>query len=518
MKKFLLSAMAFVATMSANAQVFQMDAEAQGLSSDLSDVDAGKAWGSIEGAIQISNAFATQHKAVDCKNDDYTKVIIDGNEILTKGGIQGNDNPKDADGTGVGASLSAPVSGAVIALTAEKDGWVYIVAKLSTNKQYVVFEEGLPIGYKIAMENADARVTDGVLAVEFKGEGEFNNLSKDMEEYKDGMPWLIRKYLNEPEAESAGNGLGVFYFPVAAGCNYYASASGSKISWCGIYFSEKEATSVSLEGEGIAKALIGEGGNVPPVEEKVYSVIGTLNGNWDVDTDMKLEDGVYVVTIENVAAGSYEWKIRQDHDWAINWGDNGDGTGVQDGPNFKAEMPEGGSITIKFDPATAAINAYVVGGVLPPDGNTVLWDTETAFDSWSATIVIEAEKFANIKAGDIIRVSYKDKGGDFNPIYKHVEDWSDWTDFQNAINKDNEGYFEAPVTEDAIAELQSKGLRFQGVGFVLTKVELISDASAINKVKATKKFEGAIYNIAGQKVSASYKGLVIKNGKKFIQK
>jgi hypothetical protein len=42
--------------------------------------------------------------------------------------------------------------------------------------------------------------------------------------------------------------------------------------------------------------------------------------------------------------------------------------------------------------------------------------------------------------------------------------------------------------------------------------------SAINAVKKAANADGAIYNIAGQKVNASYKGLVIKNGKKYIQK
>jgi len=32
------------------------------------------------------------------------------------------------------------------------------------------------------------------------------------------------------------------------------------------------------------------------------------------------------------------------------------------------------------------------------------------------------------------------------------------------------------------------------------------------------KADDAIYNLAGQKVGASYKGFVIKNGKKYIQK
>ena len=45
-----------------------------------------------------------------------------------------------------------------------------------------------------------------------------------------------------------------------------------------------------------------------------------------------------------------------------------------------------------------------------------------------------------------------------------------------------------------------------------------SDLTAIKSVKKANAENGAIYNLAGQKVSASYKGVVIKNGKKYIQK
>ena len=44
------------------------------------------------------------------------------------------------------------------------------------------------------------------------------------------------------------------------------------------------------------------------------------------------------------------------------------------------------------------------------------------------------------------------------------------------------------------------------------------DATGIEAVKADQKFNGAIYNLAGQKVNENYKGVVIQNGKKFIQK
>ena len=44
------------------------------------------------------------------------------------------------------------------------------------------------------------------------------------------------------------------------------------------------------------------------------------------------------------------------------------------------------------------------------------------------------------------------------------------------------------------------------------------EATAIQTVKENVKKNGAIFNLAGQKVNASYKGVVIKDGKKYIQK
>jgi hypothetical protein len=42
--------------------------------------------------------------------------------------------------------------------------------------------------------------------------------------------------------------------------------------------------------------------------------------------------------------------------------------------------------------------------------------------------------------------------------------------------------------------------------------------TGINAINAAKAENGAIYNVAGQKVNAGYKGLVIMNGKKFVVK
>ena len=42
--------------------------------------------------------------------------------------------------------------------------------------------------------------------------------------------------------------------------------------------------------------------------------------------------------------------------------------------------------------------------------------------------------------------------------------------------------------------------------------------AGVQAVKTVKAGNGLIYNLAGQRVDASYKGLVIKNGQKMIQK
>ena len=108
--------------------------------------------------------------------------------------------------------------------------------------------------------------------------------------------------------------------------------------------------------------------------------------------------------------------------------------------------------------------------LIKPLPGTVVFDTETVFDSWSATLVVDPAKFADVKAGNVVRVYIKDKTGEYNPIFKHVNDWSDWTEFQRT---DGDGYFEAAVPEAAIEELKASGLRFQGVGFTVTAITII---------------------------------------------
>ncbi len=162
------------------------------------------------------------------------------------------------------------------------------------------------------------------------------------------------------------------------------------------------------------------------------------------------------------------------------------------------------------------------GGDVPvrPDagGSLKMWEGEIVYNGWGVSSTVDPKYFEVAEVGDIIYCSVKDVTSEFNPIFKY-QDWSDFTDIQATLAKD-ETHFEGKIaTAEALDYLQKNGLRFQGVGFTLTKVELkVPDPSGVNTINVVKADNGAIYNVAGQKVNAGYKGLVIKNGKKFVNK
>ena len=559
MKKVLLSVAAIFAAMSLNAQevcTFNVDNALELDSENGTALTAGTVLGQTESIVATIGAD-------DTYKPQSATFTVNGTDIT--GGLQGGTNPKDADGGVPSTTLKAPVSGAFLQFEAKADGFLYVMHKASSHKNYTIFEEGTPIGYTFAAIGDAASELGAVYQFTLVGEGEYNELKNPVEfaeqEYlKINNPTFYESNWEDQEKDGVvtkawkkleKNGLGVLKFPVYKDCKYIVNANGSKITAIGFAFSTED--NVLIQSGDV---VIYKGESAAEPVKKVYSVIGTLVGNWDVDTDMELVNGLYTATIDNVAAGSYEWKIRQDHAWTINWGDNGDGTGVQDGPNFKAEMPEGGSITITFDPATAAINAYVVGGAIEPAGEAVLaevdFTTLTEFTGWNqfadgqeGSVELTADGLAitvGTQTGELWQPQTMVIGdGSFNLAedgnYKVVITAKYPTDGTLQINMGSWGSnaqqtFEVTSTGDFQtdefvfdpwgADIEGCHLLFQNGDFlgttIIKSIKLIDldGADAIKSVKAAKE-DGAIYNLAGQKVSASYKGVVIKNGKKYIQ-
>ena len=571
MKKILLSAAAVFAAMSLNAQeicTFNPD--------NVMNLDADNGSALTAGTIigETESIVATVGADDSYKPQDVASII---NGAESKGGLQGSTNPKDADGGTPSSTLIQPASGAYLQFEAKADGFLYVIHKASSNKAYTVFEEGSAVGYTFAAYGNKDPLPE-VYQFTIEGGGEYNYLSEtdrtkiefaeqewlkvnNSEFYE--ANWAVQDDGTSKWTNVSAGGLGVIKFAVAKDCKYIVNANGSKITAGGFVFSKEDNVLIQSGDVVIYK---GEGAAEPV--KKVYSVIGTLVGNWDVDTDMELVNGVYSATIDIANAGSYEYKIRQDHDWAINWGDNGDGTGVQDGPNFKAELPANSSITITFDPATAKIDAYVVGGAIEPGGEPVIaeidWTQQEAFNNWcsgenGSTAVVGAEGLEiNVPAAGenywnpqtVVLNIEGEKVAD-NPdapailaedgqyqvviVAKHpaghlqvnLGTWDDGVSLQKDFDVEEAADFHEIVVDfsegwpaDCFSNVhvlwQSGAL--PGLS-VLKSIQIIDlNATAIKTVKAAKKFDGAIYNLAGQKVNASYKGVVIKDGKKYIQK
>ena len=163
------------------------------------------------------------------------------------------------------------------------------------------------------------------------------------------------------------------------------------------------------------------------------------------------------------------------------------------------------------------------GGDVPvrpePGGSLTLWEGELVYNGWGVSSTVPAKYFEVAEVGDIIYCTVSNVGSDYNPIFKNINNWSDLEDIQSTIIKDNTHFEGTIATGDVLSFLQANGLRFQGLGFTLLKVELRvpADPDGINLVKTNSK-QSIRYNLAGQQVDASYKGVVIQNGKKMIVK
>lgn len=75
----------------------------------------------------------------------------------------------------------------------------------------------------------------------------------------------------------------------------------------------------------------------------------------------------------------------------------------------------------------------------------------------------------------------------------------------------------APVTSGIIVAGKGYFTVNKDVSSAKTLSFIIEDATSISKV-ANEDTEGVVFNVAGQRVDANYKGIVIKNGKKYINK
>ena len=131
-------------------------------------------------------------------------------------------------------------------------------------------------------------------------------------------------------------------------------------------------------------------------DKVVWSVIGTINGEWDTDTEMTSQDGVnYTATFPYMAKNTYEFKIRANGSWNVNYG----AEGKQDGQNIAVVVPEDNTgVVINFNADTKEISTSLVAPEYSVAGDFNEWsDSEPMAKDENGVYVLVVE---GISAGD----------------------------------------------------------------------------------------------------------------------
>lgn len=127
-------------------------------------------------------------------------------------------------------------------------------------------------------------------------------------------------------------------------------------------------------------------------------------------------------------------------------------------------------------------------------------------------------------------------GMQFRLMFNRAEDAEDGTESADFIEVNPEIPEEGEVTvyfSEALNSRADNAPAFEGVKYIhllccktgwgsaegkVAKFNYVTEGSSVDAVSAVEVQDSAIYNVFGQRVDENYRGIVIKNGKKFINK
>jgi hypothetical protein len=224
----------------------------------------------------------------------------------------------------------------------------------------------------------------------------------------------------------------------------------------------------------------------PLVMHTDYTVEGYINGQKvkeaDGTTNAKNADGKEILKFFT------NDEIKQIHDAANNpWGSLTE-------PDKEGNMPD------KWN--------YVIAG-----GNQPFW-------GWLTFDVTAGESYYVFQASSQLGFG----GYDFTPEGGTAESYIPVnsskelsTEFSSVV--DSDGKATNVTTEGSIVNFGTTNMDVKAVGSSTpTEVEPDLNAAGIANVKATENANAPVYNLAGQKVEKNQKGILIQNGKKFVNK
>ena len=252
MKKNLLLCIAVAISCTAGAQEYAaVDTTVlQGLGATTQKtkvaVPSGTQFAATDNVI-LTTAYADQYQflSVDgpkVDNTSYNTFNV-GNIKIKGNGLQGNTNPTRGGANSANTSV-APDAGAVFKFDVKKDGYLYILHKASSNKQYEVSEGNgtdasgyQTIGYQFAGSDAGNTALGTAYGYILNGgqlSGEDQNYGHLPVGYN--IQWPEVYFTGDQASAIKTTGLSIIKFPVYATLSYLVNACGSKMTLLGFYF------------------------------------------------------------------------------------------------------------------------------------------------------------------------------------------------------------------------------------------------------------------------------------------
>ena len=156
----------------------------------------------------------------------------------------------------------------------------------------------------------------------------------------------------------------------------------------------------------------------------------------------------------------------------------------------------------------------------PVEGEQTVWEGSEPI-SWNTEVAPGTQYetaegiFNGLAADDVIRAytttTYEEP--QYVITYKKGDSW-EWTDLNTIVA---DGIITFTVADAQMAtEIADRGLIFRGQAYTLTKITVTKGGTTGINTIFTNKYSDVTYNLLGQKVR-TWRGLIIKNGKKYIR-
>lgn len=323
MKKSLLFASALAVAFGANAQIEVGFTNSEAL--DLASKPVMPQGTELASSKSVKMSFWGADQEVSAQNPDFNgfkKIVVNGEVIDIVQGIGGSTNGSLSD-----ISVGPAEGGCMYRFEVAQDGWLVVVSKISSNKNFYVYEglpgnDPQPVAYTLGMDisNADyakgeikvtrneveetitldAPVTQVNYTLPADDMGYIDLAASDIEKYTFGattIAWPIRIATGISDAPTAGNGTGALVFPVyAEAVDYICLATGSKMNTCGFVFVPgKDMPSVSI----VAPEREVEGETIPEVTKVICEGAGSASID-NIASDVKAAELDWNAPVYNV--------------------------------------------------------------------------------------------------------------------------------------------------------------------------------------------------------------------------